>query len=67
MNAKVLNPNPNPNPNSKVYITDLLISPEDVSRDLLINDKDHIGGRECAIIFKPDELQVKNIRQSSGL
>ncbi|WP_147194969.1 RHS repeat-associated core domain-containing protein [Pantoea sp. CCBC3-3-1] len=63
MNTKVLNPNAS----GKVYITDLLMSPEDVSRNLLINNKDHIGRGEYAVVFKSDELQARNIQQSSEL
>ncbi|WP_380184618.1 RHS repeat-associated core domain-containing protein [Kalamiella sp. sgz302252] len=63
MNTKTLNPNGS----GKVYITDLLMSSEDVSRNLLINNKSHDGRGEYAIIFKVDDLQMNNIRQSSDL
>ncbi|GLR09514.1 hypothetical protein GCM10007905_22340 [Mixta theicola] len=57
----------NANSSGKVYLTDLLMSPDDVVRDLLINNKDHIGRGDYSIVFKTDSLQLSNIEQVSEL
>ncbi|POD96703.1 hypothetical protein BVY05_22420 [Pectobacterium odoriferum] len=54
-----------PNAAGKVYITDILMSPKDVMRDLLINDSLHIGRGDYAIIFKADNHQLSNIVRNS--
>ncbi|GKX48182.1 hypothetical protein ABRP70_05445 [Pectobacterium odoriferum] len=56
-----------PNAAGKVYVTDILMSPKDVMRDILINDPFHAGRGDYAIIFKADSVQMSNIRQSSML
>ncbi|MHC5176923.1 hypothetical protein [Serratia rubidaea] len=43
------------------------MSPQDVMRDILINDPKHIGRGDYAIIFKADSIQMSNIKQSSAL
>ncbi|WP_049216524.1 RHS repeat domain-containing protein, partial [Serratia marcescens] len=55
------------NAKGKVYITDILMSPNDVMRDILINDPKHVGRGDYAIIFKADPVQMSNIKQSSAL
>ncbi len=55
------------NAKGKVYITDILMSPKDVMRDILINDPKHVGRGDYAIIFKADPVQMSNIKQSSAL
>ncbi len=55
------------NAKGKVYITDILMSPNDVMRDILINDPKHVGRGDYAIIFKADPVQMNNIKQSSAL
>ncbi|WP_445373683.1 RHS repeat domain-containing protein [Photorhabdus tasmaniensis] len=57
----------NPNVSGKVYITDILMSPKDVMRDLLINNPNHIGRGNYAIIFKIDPGERGNIRSPSRL
>ncbi|MBS9430932.1 RHS repeat-associated core domain-containing protein, partial [Photorhabdus akhurstii] len=57
----------NPNVSGKVYITDILMSPKDVMRDLLINNPNHIGRGDYAIIFKIDPGERGNIRSPSRL
>ncbi|OWO79237.1 hypothetical protein B5C26_22015 [Photorhabdus luminescens] len=57
----------NPNVSGKVYITDILMSPKDVVRDLLINNPNHIGRGDYAIIFKIDPGERGNIRSPSRL
>ncbi|MFP1902423.1 RHS repeat domain-containing protein [Lonsdalea quercina] len=55
------------NAKGKVYITDILMSPKDVMRDILINDPKHVGRGGYAIIFKADPVQMGNIKSSSAL
>ena len=55
------------NAKGKVYITDILMSPKDVMRDILINDPKHVGRGDYAIIFKADSFQMGNIKSSSAL
>ncbi|AIA48813.1 RHS family protein [Serratia sp. FS14] len=55
------------NAKGKVYITDILMSPNDVMRDILINDPKHVGRGDYAIIFKADPVQMSNIKQASAL
>ncbi|MBE8596495.1 RHS repeat-associated core domain-containing protein [Xenorhabdus sp. BG5] len=57
----------NPNVSGKVYITDILMSPKDVLRDLLINNPIHAGRGDYAIIFKVDPGERGNIHLSSRL
>ena len=57
----------NPNSQGKVYITDILMSPGDVERDILINNKKHVGRGDYAVIFKADTVQRNNIKMSSEL
>jgi RHS repeat-associated protein len=57
----------NPNASGKVYITDILMSPKDVLRDLLINNPIHTGRGDYAIIFKVDPGERGNIHLSSRL
>ncbi|NUU69047.1 type IV secretion protein Rhs, partial [Enterobacteriaceae bacterium BIT-l23] len=56
-----------PNAKGKVYITDILMSPDDVMRDLLINNPRYAGRGDYSIIFKTDEAQRANINLSSRL
>ncbi|WP_367438803.1 hypothetical protein ABX014_09170 [Snodgrassella alvi] len=45
-----------PNSKGKVYVTDMLVTPQDAMRDIFINDPLHIGRGDYAIIFKADAL-----------
>ncbi len=56
-----------PNAKGKVYITDILMSPDDVMRDLLINNPRYAGRGDYSVIFKIDETQRANINLSSRL
>jgi RHS repeat-associated protein len=56
-----------PNAKGKVYITDILMSPDDVMRDILINDPKHAGRGDYSVIFKVDSEQRVNIKQTSAL
>lgn len=56
-----------PNGKGKVYITDVLMSPDDVMRDILINNKSHAGRGGYAVIFKVDDSKKMNISPSSRL
>ncbi|MGP3591075.1 RHS repeat-associated core domain-containing protein, partial [Vagococcus sp. WN89Y] len=55
------------NSKGKVYITDILMSPEDAMRDIFINDPQHAGRGDYSIIFKADSSQMSKITQSSEL
>ena len=55
------------NSKGKVYITDILMSPQDAMRDIFINDPIHTGRGDYSIIFKADSTQMGNIFQSSEL
>ncbi len=55
------------NSKGKVYITDILMSPQDAMRDIFINDPMHTGRGDYSIIFKADSTQMGNIVQSSEL
>ncbi|EPF5213917.1 RHS repeat-associated core domain-containing protein [Cronobacter dublinensis] len=55
------------NSKGKVYITDILMSPEDAMRDIFINDPVHTGRGDYAIIFKADAEQMSKISQSAQL
>ncbi|WP_208713474.1 hypothetical protein [Pantoea cypripedii] len=57
----------NANSSGKVYITDLLMSPNDVMRDVLINNPMHTGRGDYAVIFKVDAVQRSNVSISSRL
>lgn len=57
----------NANNKGKIYITDLLMSPQDVMRDVLINNQKHAGRGDYAVIFKADSVQKTNISLSSRL
>nr|WP_242689360.1 RHS repeat-associated core domain-containing protein [Photorhabdus cinerea] len=57
----------NPNVSGKVYITDILMSPKDVVRDLLINNPKYTGRGDYAIIFKIDPGGRGNTRFSTDL
>jgi len=63
MNAGIIEPNAK----GKVYVTDILMKPQDTMRDIFINDQLHTGCGDYAIIFKVDNLQMSNIKQSSDL
>ena len=56
-----------PNASGKVYVTDLLMSPDDVVRNLLIDNPIYKGRGDYAIIFKVDSGEMQNIRNSSEL
>ncbi|WP_050483075.1 RHS repeat-associated core domain-containing protein [Pseudomonas sp. Ant30-3] len=56
-----------PNTKGKVYISNVLMSPKDVMRDILINDPMHSGKGDYSIIFKADAAQLSNIVKSSEL
>ena len=56
-----------PNSKGKVYVTDILMSPQDAMRDIFINDPLHAGRGDYSIIFKADNSQMGNIIQSSEL
>jgi hypothetical protein len=43
------------------------MSPDDVMRDILIGDKNHLGRGDYSIIFKVDSTQMSNIEQTSIL
>ncbi|ACX86220.1 hypothetical protein Pecwa_0376 [Pectobacterium parmentieri WPP163] len=51
----------------KLYVTDALMSPNDIMRYLLITDPLHAGRGDYAIIFKADSVQMSNIKRSSML
>ncbi|WP_445744623.1 RHS repeat domain-containing protein [Pectobacterium parmentieri] len=55
------------NSKGKVYITDILMSPQDAMRNIFINDPAHTGRGDYSIIFKADSTQMVNIFQSSEL
>ncbi|EOC0267046.1 RHS repeat-associated core domain-containing protein [Cronobacter dublinensis] len=55
------------NSKGEVYITDILMSPEDAMRDIFINDPVHTGRGDYAIIFKADAEQMSKISQSAEL
>ncbi len=55
------------NSKGKVYITDILMSPEDAMRDIFINDPVHNGRGDYAINFKADAEQMSKISQSAEL
>ncbi|EDF8720546.1 type IV secretion protein Rhs, partial [Salmonella enterica] len=55
------------NSKGKVYITDILMSPQDAMRDIFINDPIHTGRGDYSIIFKADSTQMGNVFQSSEL
>ncbi len=55
------------NSKGKVYITDILLSPQDAMRDIFINDPIHTGRGDYSIIFKADSTHMGNIFQSSEL
>ncbi|WP_270221142.1 RHS repeat-associated core domain-containing protein [Kosakonia cowanii] len=55
------------NSRGKVYITDILMSPEDAMRDIFINDVSHPGRGDYSIVFKADASQMSKIAQSSEL
>jgi RHS repeat-associated protein len=63
MNSGVLKANSS----GKVYVTDLLMTPDDVYRDILINNPIHKGRGDYAIVFKVDSVQKTNISLSSRL
>lgn len=63
MNSGVLKANAS----GKVYVTDLLMTPDDVYRDILINNPIHKGRGDYAVIFKVDSVQKTNISLSSRL
>ncbi|WP_369987353.1 RHS repeat-associated core domain-containing protein [Pseudomonas xanthosomatis] len=63
MNSGVLKANSS----GKVYVTDLLMTPDDVYRDILISNPVHKGRGDYAIIFKIDSVQRTNISLSSRL
>ncbi|AFI88514.1 hypothetical protein [Pectobacterium parmentieri] len=51
----------------KLYVTDALMSPNDIMRYLLITDPLHVGRSDYAIIFKADSVQMSNIKRFSML
>ncbi|WP_391528362.1 hypothetical protein [Photorhabdus akhurstii] len=55
----------NPNSQGKVYVTDILMTPDDVTRNLLINNPKYVGRGDYAIIFKADSVQLNNINKVS--
>ncbi|MDU3454211.1 MAG: RHS repeat-associated core domain-containing protein, partial [Proteus mirabilis] len=55
----------NPNSQGKVYVTDILMIPDDVTRNLLINNPKYVGRGDYAIIFKVDSVQLNNINKVS--
>ncbi len=55
----------NPNSQGKVYVTDILMTPDDVTRNLLINNPKYLGRGDYAIIFKVDSVQLNNINKVS--
>jgi RHS repeat-associated protein len=58
----------NANSKGKVYLTDVLMTPKDVMRDLLINNPRYTNDRgDYAIIFKADSVQMENIELASRL
>jgi len=56
-----------PNAQGKVYVTDILMSPQDAYRDIFINDMQYAGRGEYAIIFKAKPEQMANIKPSAYL
>ncbi|SAK54672.1 RHS protein [Caballeronia temeraria] len=57
----------NPNSSGKVYLTDILMTPGDVERDIFIGNERYAGRGDYAVIFKATDEQMANIRQSSLL
>ena len=57
----------NDNGKEKVYITDVLMSPQDVFRDVLTSNPKYIGSGDYAIIFKLDSVQKTNTTLSSRI
>jgi RHS repeat-associated protein len=53
-----------PNAKDKVYMTDVLMTPSQVHRDLMISNPKYVGRGEFAIIFKIDEVQKSNTKLS---
>ncbi|AHG19542.1 hypothetical protein Z042_07915 [Chania multitudinisentens RB-25] len=55
------------NVKGKVYITDILMTPQDVMRDVFIGNPRYEGRGDYAIIFKTDPGQAGSIKLSSDL
>lgn len=55
----------NPNAQGKVYMTDILMTPSDVEKNLFINNPKYAGRGEYAIIFKADSVQLHNTKKIS--
>ncbi|MCW7550973.1 hypothetical protein OO184_24355, partial [Photorhabdus sp. APURE] len=55
----------NPNAQGKVYMTDILMTPSDVEKNLFINNPRYAGRGEYAIVFKVDSVQLHNTKKIS--
>ena len=56
-----------PNKKGKTYITDILMTPSHVERDLMIGSPSHAGRGSYAIIFRADPGQMANIKPSKDI
>ena len=56
-----------PNKKGKTYITDILMTPSHVERDLMIGNPSYTGRGNYAIIFRADPGQMANIKPSRNI
>ena len=56
-----------PNKKGKTYITDILMTPSHVERDLMIGNPSYAGRGNYAIIFRADPGQMANIKPSINI